>query len=204
MGRAPGDWRADRLRGGDVRRRSAPCEAARRASAEAQVHVRSQAQSGPSPSSEARARGRARAGAARSGEFGDARRESCPRESERASPGVGGKTTIVRAMLATFDRASLTVRLAAPTGRAAKRLSEATGHEASTLHRLLEFEPRTANFKRNGTIPVEAGRRRRRRRSIDARSGNGRTPSPWRSPPGHAWSLLATSTSLRASAPALC
>jgi exodeoxyribonuclease V alpha subunit len=71
-------------------------------------------------------------------------------------PGVG-KTTIVRAMLATFDRAGLVVRLAAPTGRAAKRMSEATGRDASTLHRLLEFDPKTASFKRDKRSPLEAG-----------------------------------------------
>ncbi len=71
-------------------------------------------------------------------------------------PGVG-KTTIVRAILATFDRAGLVVRLAAPTGRAAKRMSEATGRDASTLHRLLEFDPKTASFKRNRAAPLEAG-----------------------------------------------
>jgi exodeoxyribonuclease V alpha subunit len=69
-------------------------------------------------------------------------------------PGVG-KTTIVRAMLATFARAGLSVRLAAPTGRAAKRMTEATGHEASTLHRLLEFDPKTARFKRGAQSPIE-------------------------------------------------
>lgn len=71
-------------------------------------------------------------------------------------PGVG-KTTIVRAILAIFARAGLAVRLAAPTGRAAKRMSEATGAEATTLHRLLEFEPKTARFKRNRQTPIEAG-----------------------------------------------
>jgi exodeoxyribonuclease V alpha subunit len=71
-------------------------------------------------------------------------------------PGVG-KTTIVRAILAVFARARLQVRLAAPTGRAAKRMSEATGAEATTLHRLLEFEPKTGRFKRNRQTPIEAG-----------------------------------------------
>jgi exodeoxyribonuclease V alpha subunit len=69
-------------------------------------------------------------------------------------PGVG-KTTIVRAMLAMFERARLAVRLAAPTGRAAKRMTEATGHEATTLHRLLEFDPKTARFKRDRNAPLE-------------------------------------------------
>jgi exodeoxyribonuclease V alpha subunit len=71
-------------------------------------------------------------------------------------PGVG-KTTIVRAMLAVFMTASLDVRLAAPTGRAAKRMSETTGVEATTLHRLLEFEPKTATFKRARNRPIDAG-----------------------------------------------
>ena len=71
-------------------------------------------------------------------------------------PGVG-KTTIVRAILAVLARARVVVRLAAPTGRAAKRMSEATGAEATTLHRLLEFEPKTATFKRDRTRPIEAG-----------------------------------------------
>ena len=71
-------------------------------------------------------------------------------------PGVG-KTTIVRAILAVFDRAGLTVKLAAPTGRAAKRMTEATGREASTLHRLLEIDPKTGAFKRDHRNPIEAG-----------------------------------------------
>ncbi len=70
-------------------------------------------------------------------------------------PGVG-KTTIIRAMLDVMRRARLDVRLAAPTGRAAKRLAEATSHEASTLHRLLEFEPRAGGFQRGEQKPVEA------------------------------------------------
>ncbi len=71
-------------------------------------------------------------------------------------PGVG-KTTIVRAILAVLAHAGVDVRLAAPTGRAAKRMSEATGAEASTLHRLLDFDPKTATFKRDRHRPIEAG-----------------------------------------------
>ncbi|HEY8040942.1 MAG TPA: ATP-dependent RecD-like DNA helicase [Polyangiaceae bacterium] len=71
-------------------------------------------------------------------------------------PGVG-KTTIVRAILAVLARARVDVRLAAPTGRAAKRMSEATGADATTLHRLLEFEPKSATFKRDRRRPLEAG-----------------------------------------------
>jgi exodeoxyribonuclease V alpha subunit len=71
-------------------------------------------------------------------------------------PGVG-KTTIVRAILALFDRAQVKVRLAAPTGRAAKRMSEATGRDAVTLHRLLEFDPRLRTFSRGTSHTIEAG-----------------------------------------------
>ena len=71
-------------------------------------------------------------------------------------PGVG-KTTIVRAILSLFDKARINVRLAAPTGRAAKRMSEATGREAVTLHRLLEFDPKQRGFARKYGRPVEAG-----------------------------------------------
>ncbi|HTB73503.1 MAG TPA: ATP-dependent RecD-like DNA helicase [Polyangiaceae bacterium] len=71
-------------------------------------------------------------------------------------PGVG-KTTIVRAILAVLARAGIVVRLAAPTGRAAKRLSDTTGAEATTLHRLLDFDPKSATFKRDRHRPIEAG-----------------------------------------------
>jgi exodeoxyribonuclease V alpha subunit len=80
----------------------------------------------------------------------------CPLLVVTGGPGVG-KTTIVRAILSVFERARLGTRLAAPTGRAAKRMSEATGREAATLHRLLEFEPKTGEFKRNARKPLEAG-----------------------------------------------
>ena len=70
-------------------------------------------------------------------------------------PGVG-KTTIVRALVSIFERSRLAIRLAAPTGRAAKRLSEASGREATTLHRLLEFDPRAMDFQRDERTPLEA------------------------------------------------
>jgi exodeoxyribonuclease V alpha subunit len=60
-------------------------------------------------------------------------------------PGVG-KTTIIRALTEIFYARKLKVRLAAPTGRAAKRMAEATGHEAQTLHRLLKFNPSVNSF----------------------------------------------------------
>jgi exodeoxyribonuclease V alpha subunit len=69
-------------------------------------------------------------------------------------PGVG-KTTIVRAILGVFAHAKLDVRLGAPTGRAAKRLSEATGHAATTLHRLLEYEPKAHGFARDAERPLD-------------------------------------------------
>jgi exodeoxyribonuclease V alpha subunit len=71
-------------------------------------------------------------------------------------PGVG-KTTIVRAILSLFDRARINVRLTAPTGRAAKRMTEATGREAVTLHRLLEFDPKQRTFARRFSRPLETG-----------------------------------------------
>ena len=69
-------------------------------------------------------------------------------------PGVG-KTTIVRALIDLYDRARLRVRLAAPTGRASRRMAEATGREAQTIHRLLEFDPSTGGFVRGEKRPLE-------------------------------------------------
>ncbi len=80
----------------------------------------------------------------------------CPLLVVTGGPGVG-KTTIVKAILSVFDHAGIDTRLAAPTGRAAKRLSEATGRDATTLHRLLEFEPKKNAFKRDAKNPLEAG-----------------------------------------------
>lgn len=70
-------------------------------------------------------------------------------------PGTG-KTTVVGALLALADGAGLKTALAAPTGRAAMRLKEATGREARTLHRLLEFNPRNGRFQRNDMAPLDA------------------------------------------------
>jgi exodeoxyribonuclease V alpha subunit len=69
-------------------------------------------------------------------------------------PGVG-KTTIVRGIVSILKRQGLTVALAAPTGRAAKRLGDATGEPASTLHRLLEWRPANATFARCADRPLE-------------------------------------------------
>lgn len=80
----------------------------------------------------------------------------CPLLVVTGGPGVG-KTTIVKAILRVFDRARIPTRLAAPTGRAAKRMSEATGREAATLHRVLEYDPKTSTFKRDARHPLDAG-----------------------------------------------
>jgi exodeoxyribonuclease V alpha subunit len=70
-------------------------------------------------------------------------------------PGTG-KTTTVRTILQLCQGAGHRVLLAAPTGRAAKRLAETTGQEAKTLHRLLEFQPSEGMaFKRNDEFPLE-------------------------------------------------
>ncbi len=69
-------------------------------------------------------------------------------------PGVG-KTTLVRSMLEVFLAKNLKPILAAPTGRAAKRLAETTGRTAKTVHRLLEFDPVTGDFKRNQQQPLK-------------------------------------------------
>ena len=71
-------------------------------------------------------------------------------------PGTG-KTTIIRAILRLYRSAGMRVLLAAPTGRAAKRMAEATGHEAKTIHRLLEFSPQNnGGFRKNEENPLEA------------------------------------------------
>jgi exodeoxyribonuclease V alpha subunit len=69
-------------------------------------------------------------------------------------PGVG-KTTVVNSLLRILRAKGVQVLLCAPTGRAAKRLSESTGQEAKTIHRLLEFDPQTMGFKRNAEQPLE-------------------------------------------------
>jgi exodeoxyribonuclease V alpha subunit len=71
-------------------------------------------------------------------------------------PGVG-KTTIVRGILEVFSEQGLRCALAAPTGRAAKRLAESTGRNATTIHRLLEFGG-AGGFQRNRKRPLEVDR----------------------------------------------
>ncbi|MBA3517235.1 MAG: ATP-dependent RecD-like DNA helicase, partial [Rhizobiales bacterium] len=69
-------------------------------------------------------------------------------------PGVG-KTTIVNAILRILAAKAVKLLLCAPTGRAAKRMAEATGMEARTIHRLLEFDPKAFGFKRGEESPLE-------------------------------------------------
>ncbi|NCC10930.1 MAG: ATP-dependent RecD-like DNA helicase [Bacteroidia bacterium] len=68
-------------------------------------------------------------------------------------PGTG-KTTTTQGIIAALKTAGLQILLAAPTGRAAKRMSEATGMEAKTIHRLLEFNPMDG-YKRNDENPLD-------------------------------------------------
>lgn len=70
-------------------------------------------------------------------------------------PGVG-KTTVVNAILRIIRAKHARILCCAPTGRAAKRLSESTGMEATTIHRLLEFDPTTLGFKHDADDPLEA------------------------------------------------
>ena len=69
-------------------------------------------------------------------------------------PGVG-KTTLVNSILTILRAKHVKALLCAPTGRAAKRLSESTGLEAKTIHRLLEIDPQTGKFKRNQDSPLD-------------------------------------------------
>jgi exodeoxyribonuclease V alpha subunit len=68
-------------------------------------------------------------------------------------PGTG-KTTIINAILNVFGKHDRRILLSAPTGRAAKRMSEATGRPAKTIHRLLEFSFKAGGFQRNENKPL--------------------------------------------------
>ena len=70
-------------------------------------------------------------------------------------PGTG-KTTLIRSIAAVFDASGRTVFLCAPTGRAAKRLSEVTSHEAFTIHRMLQYSPNENDFAHNREHPLNA------------------------------------------------
>ena len=68
-------------------------------------------------------------------------------------PGVG-KTTLINTILKLVSDSDLEITLCAPTGRAARRMSETTGLEAKTIHRLLESDPSTGGFRRNEEDPL--------------------------------------------------
>ncbi|MGQ0506759.1 MAG: SF1B family DNA helicase RecD2 [Myxococcaceae bacterium] len=70
-------------------------------------------------------------------------------------PGTG-KTTLVNGIIRILEKKGRRILLAAPTGRAAKRMTETTGREAKTLHRLLDFDPKVQAFKRNRDNPLES------------------------------------------------
>ena len=69
-------------------------------------------------------------------------------------PGTG-KTTIINAILKIFSKLKVRIMLAAPTGRAAKRMSETTGHEAKTIHRMLEYSIKKGGFQKNDEYPLD-------------------------------------------------
>lgn len=68
-------------------------------------------------------------------------------------PGTG-KTTVINSLLSILDKKSVSYLLAAPTGRAAKRMEEATDRESRTIHRLLEFSPKFGGFARDESDPL--------------------------------------------------
>lgn len=71
-------------------------------------------------------------------------------------PGTG-KTTLINAIIKVYQAEKAKILLAAPTGRAAKRMSETSGMEAKTIHRLLEYSPREDIFARNEDCPLDCG-----------------------------------------------
>ena len=93
-------------------------------------------------------------------EFAEAQREAVRQAITQkvlvltGGPGTG-KTTIVRAILEIFRAKFQRVALCAPTGRAAKRLTESTGQEAKTIHRLLEFDAAIGTFRRSRENPLD-------------------------------------------------
>jgi hypothetical protein len=83
---------------------------------------------------------------------GNWRQSPCPIHVRR--PGVG-KTTIVNSILRILGAKGVRLLLCAPTGGAAKRMTEPTGVEAKTIHRLLEVDPKSGGFKRNAENPLD-------------------------------------------------
>jgi exodeoxyribonuclease V alpha subunit len=71
-------------------------------------------------------------------------------------PGTG-KTTLIRSIAAVFDALGENTRLAAPTGRAARRIAEVSGKKAATIHKLLQYNPMEMVFEKNRDNPLDAG-----------------------------------------------
>jgi exodeoxyribonuclease V alpha subunit len=120
--------------------------------------------SSPSRSRRSRSTSSARSSGSRAASAWSSPRSSARRSAGRSpakvlvvtgGPGTG-KTTLVRGMVEILRRKGRKIRLAAPTGRAAKRLEETTGRRASTLHRLLEFDPAFGGFTRGPDRPLDA------------------------------------------------
>ena len=116
-------------------------------------------------------------------------------------PGTG-KTTLVNGIIQILEKKGHRILLGAPTGRAAKRMTETTGHEAKTLHRLLEFDPKTMSFLRDRQRPLEADLVIVDEASmIDTVLAYNLMKAV---PPSAQLILVATSTSSRRSAPGAC
>ena len=79
---------------------------------------------------------------------------SCRLSVLTGNPG-SGKTATLALLVETIEQHGHTIQLCAPTGKAAKRMTEATGHEAKTIHRLLEWQPFGTGFARNRRNPID-------------------------------------------------
>jgi exodeoxyribonuclease V alpha subunit len=91
------------------------------------------------------------------GEQKEAIRKAATRKLLVVTGGPGtGKTTLVNGIIRILEKKGRRILLAAPTGRAAKRMAETTGREAKTIHRLLEFNPKKFGFDRDASNPLEA------------------------------------------------
>lgn len=90
-----------------------------------------------------------------SAEQREAIRMACTEKVMVVTGGPGtGKTTLINCLIAIFEYKEQDVKLAAPTGRAAKRMEEATDHDAKTIHRLLEFSPNSQSFSCDENNPL--------------------------------------------------